>query len=169
MHSSRSVNSSGIETTNTETDPGSYMDNNMEESSPSLDEDMVEADPEDTDPVNAPVSNVSVARFLNSIGNSVAVMLTINVDSNAPNGLIVKEQVPDGWNVSGISENGSFNASTGEIKWLFYGNMLRSMTINYKLDNSSGTADRLSINGNYLYNSSDGRNMTVKIGGANGA
>jgi len=168
MHSSRSVNSSGIETTNTETDPSPYIDDNFEESSPLLDENAVEADV-DPDPVDAPVSNVSVSRFLNSIGNSVAVMLTINVENNAPNGLIVKEKVPAGWNVSGISENGSFNASTGEIKWLFYGTSLRSMTINYKLDNGSGSADGLSINGNYLYNSSDGRNMTVKTGGANGA
>ncbi len=50
---------------------------------------------------------------------SITLLLDVN-ESNSPTGIIVKEYLPAGWNVTSSSPAGYFNSSLGIIKWVLY-------------------------------------------------
>lgn len=58
----------------------------------------------------------------------IEVILSIYIASNPPNGLIVKEYIPEGWDlVDSMPVYRNFDPSSGEMKWLFVGIDVRTM------------------------------------------
>lgn len=115
--------------------------------------------------------SVSVTRNITSGSFESGIIyaaLSVNVN-NTPNGLIVKEYVPAGWDVQESKPAyKNYNPSTGEIKWLFIGTDVVSMEITYKIVKRDALAGA-SFRGIFLYNNPDGEHMTLQIDGANGA
>ena len=72
-------------------------------------------------------------------GDNLGVELTIDsvrtADDNcdAPASLTIVDQLPDGWDASGISNGGAFNAATGQVTWTLNGN-LEGTTVSYTLE-----------------------------------
>lgn len=64
-------------------------------------------------------------------GSEVTVNLKLDIISGETSGIIVMENVPDGWSVSSISNEGSFDSDTEEIKWLIYAEKIESQTLSY--------------------------------------
>ena len=77
-----------------------------------------------------------------SPGESISVTLSLDVnESDPPTGVIVKEYLPAGWNVTSSSPQGYFNSSLGVLKWVFYGSGIADTLINYSItvpNNASG-------------------------------
>lgn len=122
-----------------------------------------------------PDTNYSITVMRDFISGSsddgeINVILSINIDTTPPNGLIVNEFIPKGWDVFDSSQPyNNFNSSTGEIKWLFFGGEVGSMEISYRVRKIDSIADQVSFHGTYLYNNPDGDHMSRPIYGANDA
>ncbi len=66
---------------------------------------------------------VTVARNIQEAANqssNVTVQLDIFVKFEEVHGIIIKEKIPPGWNISYISYEGSFDEDKNEIKWVIY-------------------------------------------------
>lgn len=99
----------------------------------------------------------------------INVKLSINIATTPPNGLIVSEFIPKGWNLLDSSQPyKNFNSSTGEIKWLFMGGKVGTMEINYRVKKMDAISEEALFHGTYLYNNRDGEHMSKKIDGASG-
>ena len=91
-----------------------------------------------------------------SDGNPVSIDIDIVDEERTPNGLIVKEYVPQGWEVSNVEPPiaNEFDPEVGEMKWVFIGDDVVDRTIEYKVDvpagEEEGTAKTFS--GQLLYN-----------------
>jgi len=93
------------------------------------------------------------------------VTLSVSVN-NPPNGLIVKEYIPEGWVViESTPSYRNFNSSTGEIKWLFMGTDVKDMEIRYTAVKKDTTHSGSSFYGIYLYNDMNGEHITMQTGG----
>ncbi len=116
--------------------------------------------------------NVSVSRDIISGSfdeGEIDVVLSVYVDANAPAGLIVKENIPRGWDVvESTPAYRDYKASSGEVKWLFVGADVGSMEINYRIVRKESSASGLSFHGSYLYNNPGGDHIAMQIDGANG-
>jgi len=66
-----------------------------------------------------------------NISSEVTVSLNLNATGKETSGIIIKEAIPGGWSVSSVSNEGSFYAETNEIKWIFYGENVKSQTLSY--------------------------------------
>jgi hypothetical protein len=87
-------------------------------------------------------------------GGTIEVTITIDVDeANVPNGVIVKEYIPDGWTPESATPNySSFDSSTGEIKWLLYGSDVKDRSITYTLSVPAGDCGVKTFDGELNYN-----------------
>lgn len=97
-------------------------------------------------PIVAASSHVSVIRTLPtnvSANSTFSVTLAMDVnETNSPNGVIIKESVPLGWNITNSSPTGYFNYTSGLIKWVFFGSGVADQSITYTVEvpsNTSGT------------------------------
>lgn len=133
-------------------------------SSPADDELQDEEQPTD--------SLVSISRDILSTGlddGENEVILSVQVDSNAPNGLIVVENIPNGWDVvESTPQYRDFDPSTGEIKWLFMGGDVGSKEIHYKVVQGDSSTTGASFSGTYDYNDPKGDHVSMQINGVNG-
>lgn len=78
--------------------------------------------------------SVTVSRDLPdsaSSGSKVSVSLKIDVVGSDISGLIVTEILPEGWDISSVSNDGSFDKEKGEIRWLMYGENVESQSLSY--------------------------------------
>jgi len=66
-----------------------------------------------------------------TLGSEVTVNLKLNVVGGETSGVILTEKIPGGLSVSSISNEGSFDSETGEIKWLLYGENIEPQTLSY--------------------------------------
>lgn len=119
---------------------------------------------------DAPVQDglVSVSRDLSSNGDEADIVLSVNIGDSPPNGLIVKEYIPEGWEVTESNLAYNFDPSTGEIKWLLYGGNVKNTGISYKIVKINTSVSAMSFHGSYLYKNHDGKPMTIQINGDNG-
>jgi len=101
----------------------------------------------------------------------IDICIDIDVDeANVPNGLIVKEYIPPDWTVNNCSPDySSFDPSTGEIRWLFYGSGVVDMSIccNVHVPATETIGTVRSFSGEILYNDPSGNPVTVQVGGNN--
>jgi hypothetical protein len=120
----------------------------------------------------APDYTVSVSRDFVSGSideGEIEISLSINIASNPPNGLIVKEYIPEGWNpVDSMPAYRNFDPASGEMKWLFVGIDVRTMEISYKVVRRETTTVEASFRGTYLYKNAKGEHITRQIDSANG-
>jgi hypothetical protein len=105
----------------------------------------------------------------------IDVIISIDVDeANAPNGLIVKEHIPDGWEIisatpapDNCTPGDVNNPCVGEIKWLFYGSSVVDTTITYSVHvpatEALGTVR--SFSGELNYNDPENNPVVSPIGG----
>ncbi|MBI5739860.1 MAG: hypothetical protein HZA16_03980 [Nitrospirae bacterium] len=110
--------------------------------------------------------SVSVSRSLSEDGGSgeIKVTLSISLGGVRPNGLIVKEYIPKGWEVSESTlPYRNYDRSTGEIKWLLMGGDIRSTEIGYRVVKKEAAEAEAAFHGNYLYNSANGQRVTMQI------
>jgi len=108
-----------------------------------------------------------------SAGDSFTVSLSISVnESNKPNGVIISENVPSGWNVTSSSPaHDVFNSSTGEVKWLLWplGTPVGDIIINYTFHVPSNATSGIYVSSGTVYirgnNASIGGDSTVTVPG----
>ncbi|MFH1098041.1 MAG: PEGA domain-containing protein [Candidatus Desantisbacteria bacterium] len=101
-----------------------------------------------------------------AIGSEIlTVTLPVDIDeSNRPNGVIINDYVPSGWKIiSSTPAANSFNPSTGEIKWVFFGNQVSDMIINYKIQIPAGESRMKGLSAQILYNDSKGNPKTIQL------
>ncbi len=80
-------------------------------------------------------SGVSVVRTIQNTSEGSYIRLTVSVTDTRINGIIVSENIPDGYTV--VSSTPAISKRTGNtIKWLFYGTSLTDQTISYQLTGS---------------------------------
>lgn len=116
-------------------------------------------------------NNVAVSRSLVSgsfDAGEFEMSLTINIVGSAPNGLIIREYIPEGWNVTGIEPDEGCDNLAGEIKCLFYGAQVKNRQFTYTVNKQEKISSKLYFHGNYFFNSGDEK-ITKQIGGVNGA
>ena len=115
--------------------------------------------------------DISVWRNISSEGihqGDIDVDLSIHVNSSSPNGFILTEYIPKGWDVLESSPPyRNFNAASGEMKWIFIGDEVESTRINYKVKRMETTAST-TFHGTYMYKNPDGQHISLQIDGANG-
>lgn len=89
-------------------------------------------------------TGVNVVRTIQNTGDSAYIRLSVNVTDTRVNGIIVTENLPDGYTL--VSASPVVSKRTGNsIKWLFYGTSLTSQVINYEIKGSG----RASISGSF--------------------
>ncbi|MGB9643382.1 MAG: hypothetical protein ACPL3Q_09360 [Candidatus Ratteibacteria bacterium] len=80
-------------------------------------------------------AGVTVTRSIQISSGGAFVRLSVNVKDTRINGIIVSENIPEGYTL--ISSTPSISKRTGNsIKWLFYGTSLTDQTITYQLQGS---------------------------------
>ncbi len=108
-----------------------------------------------------PGAPIAVSRNLDSsatAGDSTSVSLAVTVASEPGiNGAVIKDFVPSGWTVTDSSPTyNSFDSTTGEVKWVLYGETLKTQTITYTVSiPASETAGIKTFSGNVLYTLND--------------
>ena len=80
-------------------------------------------------------------------GSEVTVNLKLDVVGGETSGIIVTEKIPDGLSVSSISNEGSFDEITREIKWLIYAEKIDSQTLSYTT--TAANPGKYSFSGTY--------------------
>jgi len=86
-------------------------------------------------------------------GDQVEAKISLYIESGAPNGLILKESVPQGWIVTGADPKyATFDSNTGEIKWLLTGTDVVSRSLSYMLLVPAGDSGTKTFSGKLLYN-----------------
>lgn len=82
---------------------------------------------------------------------NITIALDIN-ETSRPNSVIVKDYFPMGWNVSS-SEPGanSINSTTGEIKWILFGESVSDRIISYVLEIPPGVLGNNTFSGEVIY------------------
>lgn len=63
--------------------------------------------------------------------SEVTINLKLDVAGGETSGIIITEKIPEGVSVSSISNEGSFDETTREIKWLIYTESVESQTLTY--------------------------------------
>lgn len=63
------------------------------------------------------------------VGDEITVTLALTIGSEKPAGAIIEESIPDG--ASYISSSPEATVSEGKLKWAFYGEQLKDMTLQY--------------------------------------
>ena len=110
----------------------------------------------DVPEISSPDSNVDLSIFVD-----------VSDSNTAPDGLTVEENIPSGWNVSSASPAyTSYDQISGKIIWEFTGTM-SDTTINYTVyipASETPGAERC-LNGNMLYNDTDGAPVTGSMVG----
>ena len=115
---------------------------------------------------------IEVERFVPDFyqaGEVISVTLTVAVDpDDAPYSLIVKEQIPSGWQfISSTPANMGFENS--EIKWfIFKKEGLASQEIEYTVSVPSGEDGWQSLTGKFVYMDRENKSYTVGIAGQSG-
>ena len=95
--------------------------------------------------------------------------LSIYVDTSTPNGLIVKETIPEGWDVvQSTVPYDKYNPDTGEIKWLLIGTEIKNTTISYRIVRNDSTEGGTLFYGKYLYKDVNGKDVAMQINYTNG-
>jgi len=98
--------------------------------------------------------------------SQVEVAVSVYIEDLPPNGLIVKEIIPEGWGVAASQpEYATFDSASGEIKWLFSGSEVVSQVISYTLEVPAGTSGTRIFTGEILYNDVTQNPQTVAIVG----
>ena len=102
-------------------------------------------------------------------GQLLSVSIVIDVDeANRPSGLIVKEYVPldpSVWTISASTPMyNNFDATTGEIKWIFFGGTVQDVSITYTAQIPAATTGTETFSGVLRYTVS-GVETEVPIGG----
>jgi len=113
---------------------------------------------------------ITVTRDIASIdaGSCGSVKLTVaSLGDPGITGLIVKEYIPDDWNVTDASpEYDSYTEATGEIKWvLFDKDGVPSQTITYTVCLPDDATGDETFTGQFLYNDAEGTPVTEVTGG----
>ena len=102
-------------------------------------------------------------------GTELQVTLNLEVSETAvPNGIIVKEFIPEGWDVTASSPVFSdFNTGTGEIKWVFFGASVndRDMDIVYQVEVPAGAGGEQWFEGEILFTDGQGEEVILEVGG----
>jgi len=102
-------------------------------------------------------------------GSPMTTGLDLEVDeAHTPNGVIIKEYIPIGWGIASADPPyDSFNAATGELKWLFYGAAITDggMDISYTLSVPQDATGPHSFIGVILFNDANGDPVTMDIAG----
>ena len=118
------------------------------------------------------VDQVSTSRNLPddyTPGGTISVILRVDVDeSNNPNGFIVKDNIPLGWEINSSNPDNNFDSSTGEVKWVFYGDEVADMEITYGVDIPSSASGSKTFTGEVLYNDPQDNHITKTISGDTG-
>lgn len=82
---------------------------------------------------------------------NVSIALDVN-ESNKPNSVIIKDYFPTGWNISSSEPSAnSFNSTTGEIKWIFFGESVSDRIISYVLEIPPGVLGNNTFSGEFMY------------------
>ena len=98
--------------------------------------------------------------------SEVEVAISVYIEDLPPNGLIVKEIIPEGWSVAASQpEYATFDSASGEIKWLFSGSEVSSQIISYTLQVPAGASGTRIFSGEILYNDVTQNPQTVAIVG----
>lgn len=91
-------------------------------------------------------------------GSVLDVEIQVTVSGEAPSGLIIKERIPDGWNLSEATWNGSTFTPTlqdGEYKWLFgVGIPVESGILRYKLGVDGIAGETSGLTGSLVFGDS---------------
>jgi len=136
--------------------------------SPAITDNITDTEQEGKDEIG----NVSVSRSRiagDIVREELNVTLSISINGGTPNGLIVREYIPEGWEVlESTLPYRNYDPATGEVKWLLMGQDIRSMEITYKIGKKETSAAEASFHGNYLYNSANGERITMQIDGVSG-
>jgi hypothetical protein len=130
-----------------------------------VDEKPMEANDPEGDSVDA---NITVFRDIQPGENEgeYLVHLTIVDNGGLISGLIIREYIPQGWDIlNNLPKSGRYNSATREIKWLLYGSQLTSQTITYNVRSGNGSSK---FYGEFLYNYVN-KPITMQIQGVNGA
>jgi len=96
--------------------------------------------------ISAVSAQVTVTRDLPDsakVGDEITVTLTITIGSEKPAGAIIEEGIPDG--ASYVSSSPEATLSEGKLKWAFYGDQQKDMTVEYTL--KVGKAGKLDFGG----------------------
>jgi len=88
-------------------------------------------------------ADLSCTRYLpqdSSGSQSMTITLKIVMPAEKPNGLIIKEVIPSGWQVVSASPGfDRFDAASGEIKWLLMGGLEDEFKIEYQVLKPEGS------------------------------
>ena len=83
-----------------------------------------------------------------TLGSEITVNLKLDIVGGETPGIIITEKVPEGWSVSSVSNEGSFDREKKEIRWLLYGENVESQTLSYVCAAPS-KADNYTFSGTY--------------------
>ena len=78
--------------------------------------------------------SIMVSRDLPETANpssEVAINLKMDVTGGGISGVIITEKIPEGWSASSVSDEGSFDSETMEIRWLLQGENVETQTLSY--------------------------------------
>lgn len=108
-------------------------------------------------------------------GSDIEVKIRIDInESQPPNGLIVNEYIPEGWEVVSASPQPNNctpgdlnNPCTGKISWLFYGSDVIDTIINYTVHvpDTEPAGEIRTFRGELKYNDPQGSPVTIPIMG----
>jgi hypothetical protein len=175
LHSSSTTSSYSSIPSSTNISQSTYNDT-AEDITPSISNSLVDSEniseqvSSQNDNTSQEENNYAVTvsrRFVSGSFDKGKVEVTLSVlVNNPPNGLIVKEYIPEGWVISESTPSYmNFNSSTGEVKWLFMGTEVKDMEIRYTAIKKETIHAGSSFYGIYLYNDINGEHITMQTGG----
>ncbi len=111
--------------------------------------------------------DISVSRsFMNGSmeRGEVDVVLSVNVVDKAPNGLIVKEYIPEGWDIlESTPAHKNIDSVSGEVTWLFIGARVKNVQIYYRIGKRDDAYYDTAFRGVFLYNDPDRGHLIMQI------
>ncbi len=114
-------------------------------------------------------ADLTCTRYLpqdSSGSQSMAIILQIQMPTEKPNGVIIKEVIPPGWQVIGASPGyDRFDGASGEIKWLLMGSLADEFKIEYQIFRPAGSKAGQEFSGKILYTDSNRNRYKVNITG----
>lgn len=122
-------------------------------------------------PFIAQAASVNVTRTLPDYAatpGEITATLTIGTEGDGPNGMIVSETIPAGWQV--ISSNPSFSSldAAGVMRWVLFGSQAsEGATITYTIKTELPEEKTHVFQGYVEYNDDAGASQSVVVGGKN--
>ncbi len=134
-------------------------------------DDLIIDNEDHQDEIEASHRYVSVSRNIRSgsyTSGELDIVLSVHIDDLPPNGLIVKEYIPKGWDVvESVPGYQNHDVSSGKMKWLFVGSDVENMDISYKLVKTDALEVENTFEGNYIYKNISGEHISLQIDDVN--